>query len=218
MENLNENILGDFDKIKSQFKELKAERQVLASRKEREEKKKEELESRLDNAEKGLAIIQSVAKDTQQNLRFHFSKLVTSSLKAVSLEWPDFDVEFVIRRNRTECDLYFDEFGTRQHPIESSGGGPKDVASFGLRCAYWALKKNRRVLVLDEPFRNVSPDLQRAVSDMVKGVSKTLGIQIVMVSHQDDINISADKTFSVVKTGKVSRITEGELGAVTEES
>lgn len=218
MENLNENILGDFESIKSRFEELKAERQVLASRKKREEKKREELEVRLDNAEKGLAIIQIVAKDTQQNLRFHFSKLVTSSLKATTPEWPEFDVEFVIRRNRTECDLYFVEYGHRQHPMESSGGGPKDIASFALRCAYWALKKNRRALVLDQPFGNVSSDLQRAVSIMVKSVSEMLKIQIIMVSHQDDINISADKTFSVVKTGKISKVTEGELGAVTEES
>jgi len=83
-----------------------------------------------------------------------------------------------------------------------------DVTSFALRVAFWALKKNRPIMVLDEPFPNVSPDLQYKVSEMVKFVSEKLGLQIIMVSHAENINVAANKTFVVSKKGKVGFINE----------
>ena len=44
--------------------------------------------------------------------------------------------------------------------------------------------------------------------EMLKMVSEKLGVQIIMVSHQDDINISADKTFLAKKVGKVTTLEE----------
>jgi len=73
---------------------------------------------------------------------------------------------------------------------------------------FWSLNKNRPSFALDEPFRNVSPDLQHKVSDMLRMVSEKLGVQIIMVSHQEDINISADKTFLTRKEGKVTILEE----------
>jgi len=164
------------------------------------------LESRQANAWKAHAIIQEVALRTQQNLEFHLSNPVTLALKAVNPEWPEFKARISIRRGKTECDLLFCENGNEQHPMDSSGGGPKDIASFALRIAYWSLKRNRRTFVLDEPFRNVSPDLQEVTSEMVKMISEKLGIQIIMISHQDDINVAADRTFLNVKKGQRSTV------------
>jgi len=163
-------------------------------------------ESRLANAWKAHAIIQEVALKTQQNLEFHFSKPVTTALKAVNPNWPEFIAKITLRRGKTECDLLLKENDNEQEIMESCGGGVKDVASFALRIAYWALKKNRRTFVLDEPFRNVSPDLQEVTSDMIKMISEKLNIQIIMISHQEDINVSADKTFINEKIGKTSKI------------
>jgi DNA repair exonuclease SbcCD ATPase subunit len=197
-----------FDDVVERFQAIKIKKLSLEDRIESLKKQHQEQKKRQEDAEKSLIIIQIIAQDTQQNLEFHISNLVTTAIQSVDPSWPEFVARIVIRRNRTECDLLFKEHGVEQRPQDSSGGGPKDVASFALRISYWSLKKNRNSFLLDEPFRNVSPDLQERVSDMVKMVSEKLNIQIIMISHQDEINIAADKTFFNVKKGKVAKVTE----------
>ena len=41
---------------------------------------------------------------------------------------------------------------------------------------------------------------------MVKMVSRRVKLQIIMISHQDDINIAADRTFLNVKKGGKSEV------------
>ncbi len=165
-------------------------------------------ETRYQSSKKARVIIQNVAQETQKNLEFHLSHLVTTALAAVFPENIEFVARIEVRRGQTECDLLFKEHGQEYDPLEGSGFGPVDVASFALRVTFWSLKKNRPTFVLDEPFRNVSPDLQHKVSDMLKMVSEKLGLQIIMVSHQEDVNVSADKTFVARKEGKVTSLEE----------
>ena len=164
--------------------------------------------TRYEASKKASVIIQNVAQETQKNLEFHLSHLVTTALAAVFPEDIEFVARIEVRRGQTECDLLFKEHGQEYNPLEGSGFGPVDVASFALRVTFWTLKKNRPCFVLDEPFRNVSPDLQHKVSDMLKMVSEKLGLQIIMVSHQEDVNVSADKTFVARKEGKVTSLEE----------
>jgi len=163
---------------------------------------------RLKSSEKALIIVQEVAKETQKALEYRISNLVTTALSAVLPEPPEFVVRFEIRRNQTECDLLIKEGDFEQRPADGSSGGSIDIASFALRIARWSLNKNRPVFLLDEPFRNVSPDLQHKVSDMLKMISEKLGIQILMVSHAQNINVSANKTFLTHKSGEKSIIEE----------
>lgn len=197
-----------FAQIKESFQESKArksllEEQLLGLRAEYQSQKNRE-----EHGEKARIIFQTVAKKTQSNLEYHISKLVTTAIRSVV----PYDIEFIVRfeerRNKTECDLLFKEYGVEYRPIDGAGFGSVDVAAFAVRIAFWSLKKNRASMVLDEPFRNVSPDLQYKVSDMLQMISSKLGIQIIMVSHQEDVNLSANKTFIVSRKGKISSVKE----------
>ena len=89
---------------------------------------------------------------------------------------------------------------------ESDGGGPLDVSAFALKVVSWTLDKNRPTLLLDEPFKFVSPDLQDKVSSMLRLMHDKLSMQIIMVSHAENINVAADRTFVVEKKGGVSNV------------
>lgn len=168
----------------------------------------ERQEQRKESADKALAIIQKVALDTQRNLEAHFSYLPTLAMKAVTEEWPEFEAKMVIRRGQTECDLMFVEGDSKQPPLKSAGGGPINVTSFVLQPAYWVLRKNRPTFLLDEPFKDVSPDLQEKVGEMLPLIRDKLHLQLIVVSHQEDVNINADKTFHVTKRNGVSHVRE----------
>lgn len=195
-----------FSEIQRKYHELKTAQESIRQQYDSLQVKKEQTERKIEDGNRALAIIQEVAKQTQERLEFHISSLVTTAIEAVDPDWPEFVVKITIRRNRTECDLLFREEGVDQRPKDSSGGGVKDIASFALRIAYWSLKKNRPTFILDEPFRNVSPDRQDKVSEMLKMVCDRLGLQIIMVSHAEDINIAANRTFHNSKKGKKSEV------------
>ena len=207
---------GDMDRQQIQkFKSIKAtvedditRRSILREQRATLTTEIANLQLRMTSADKARVIIQNVAKETQQNLEFHISKLVTTALNSVFPDEIQFVTRIEIRRKKTECDLLFEEFDQEYNPLKGSGYGPVDVASFALRISFWSLNRNRPTMILDEPFRNVSPDLQYKVSEMLKMISKRLGIQVIMVSHQKDINIAADKTFLATKVGKVTEIKE----------
>ena len=199
--------LTAYETIKVSFRnslneKIAASRNLLMYRSELEENS-----VRYENALKARALIQEISQQTQKELEFHISNLVTL---AISIVFPDENINFVVRfekrRNKTECDLLFEENGNEYKPLEGSGYGTVDVAAFALRLALWSLNPSMEIMILDEPFRDVSPDLQDRVGEMVKSLSDKLGLQIIMVSHAEDVNIQADKTFVIKKKNGISYI------------
>jgi DNA repair exonuclease SbcCD ATPase subunit len=157
------------------------------------------------NIDEALLIIQEVAKQTQQELEYHISDIVSTALASVFDDPYEFKVEFVIRRGKTEADLYFIKDKERLDPMSASGGGAVDIASFALRIALWNLVKDKvsNTIVLDEPFKWLSRDLQPKAGEMLAMLSKKLGIQFLIVTHNQDIIESADKVFNVeIKNGR----------------
>lgn len=163
----------------------------------------------LHQHEQAREIIREVGMITQQQLQYHISDITSLALEAVFPEPYKLEVEFVQRRNKTECDLYFTRDGLKADPQTASGGGAVDIAAFALRIASWSMQvpKTRNVIILDEPMRFVSADLQANASAMLKEISEKLGIQFIIVTHNEVLTSYADRVFKVsIKRGK-SKVT-----------
>jgi DNA repair exonuclease SbcCD ATPase subunit len=158
--------------------------------------------------EEAREIIREVGLKTQQQLQYHISDLTTLALEAVYDEPYQLVAEFVQRRNKTECDLLFERGGERMDPLAASGGGAVNIAAFALRVASWSMQRPRsnNVLVLDEPFGNVSVDLLPRASEMLQQISSKLGLQLVMVTHAEELIENADRTFRVIIKKGVSQV------------
>ena len=181
--------------------------------------KRDQIQQGIDNAEQFIKekkkdlrrheqareIIREVGLKTQQQLQFHISDITSLALEAVFDNPYKLITEFIQRRNKTECDLYFERDGNRIDPLSASGGGTVDVASFALRVASWSMQRprSRNVLILDEPFRYLSSDLLPKASEMLNQISKKLKLQIIMVTHAEELIENADRVFEVkIKKGK----------------
>lgn len=166
------------------------------------------------NTEQAQIIIQEVAKKTQEQVAFHISGIVSMALAAIFDDPYEFKIRFVTRRGRTEADLLLERDGVEIDPMGAVGGGVIDVVSFALRVALWsiAVPKLRAVLILDEPFKFLSRGYQPKASAMIQEISKKLGIQFIIVSHDPAIIASADKTFQVQIQDGISLISEDENG------
>lgn len=149
--------------------------------------------------EKAREIVRNVGLATQQQLQYNISDITSLALEAVFPNPYQLKVEFVQRRNKTECDLTFVRDDMEIDPIEASGVGVIDVAAFALRIASWSMMRprTRNTIILDEPFRFLSKDYQQQASGMIKELSKRLGLQFIIVTHEEVLADSADKVFQV---------------------
>lgn len=170
-----------------------------------------ELGRQIKASEEAQAILQQVAQLTQEELQFHISELVTLALNAVYGDLYTFKVEFVVRRGKTECDLFFEQDGHIIDPMTASGGGPVDIASFALRIALWNLSqpRSRNTIILDEPFRFLNENVRPQASALFKELSERLGLQIIYVTNEPDLAEAADKVFTVSQRQGVSKVQEG---------
>lgn len=145
----------------------------------------EALQAELQDAEKALVIAQEVAKQTQQELEFRISDIVTASLASIFDDPYEFKVKFDIKRNKTEANLIFLLDGHEVDPLTASGGGVVEIAAFALRIACYLISHPRPmpVLILDEPFKCVSEEYRPKLAELVQTLSHKLGIQVILVTH-----------------------------------
>ena len=196
--------MSDILSLRTKYEQAVGQQNMLKKQLTDTEIRIETQEAHLINCQKARTIIQTVAETTQKKLESHVSNLVTMALAAVFPDPYTFILRFVKRREKTEADLLFVKDGNEGSPMDISGGGPLDVASFALRTATWAIKPTRNVLILDEPFKYVSRDLQSKCSEMVKHLSDKLKLQFLIVSHIPEIIDKADRIFEISMTDKGS--------------
>jgi len=194
--------------IRKRFERLHGEQSQI-EKDIRENKKDIKIQTReFHKHEQAKEIIREVGMKTQQQLQFHISDITSLALEAVFPKPYKLVVEFVQRRNKTECDLYFERGGKQVDPLSSSGGGAIDIAAFALRIASWSLQRphSRATIILDEPLKWIDETLREKGSNMIKEVSDKLGIQFIIVTHDPMLTKFADKVFEVRQKRKVSKI------------
>jgi len=162
-------------------------------------------QERASNLEKAREIAQCVLLLTQGRVKTAIEEIVTLALSTVYPEL-SFELEYEIKRNQSEATPWIVENGDRHSPRDEVGGGVLDIVSLGLRLALWALMepKPANIFILDEPAKFLSRDKQPLFSEMLSQLSKTLGVQILIVSHNNAIIDSADKVYKISQSDGIS--------------
>jgi DNA repair exonuclease SbcCD ATPase subunit len=199
--------------LRNKLEQFKGQQKTLISQRDTAIKKSTELSVEISATEEAKAIIQAVAKKTQDKLRSHIEEPVSLAMAAVFDDPYELRLDMVERRGRTECDLIFTKGGKDYDDLMfSGGGGPVDVAAFGLQIAVLAFMKHhaRPLLILDEPLKWLKGgELPERGAMMISQVAKELGITVIMVSHIPEQKAGADKLFHVTMgSNRVSKVKE----------
>jgi len=166
----------------------------------------DDLEDRAKRLTEVKQIIQTVAKDTQANLEEHISSVCSIALESIFEDPYEFKLAYEIKRNRTEARLVLIKDGEEIEPMHGAGGGVVDIVAFALRIALLLLSNNSKVIILDEPFRFLSKDLQPKAGIMLSQLSENLGIQFIMVTHNEAFVEKADTVIEVSQGKGVSQV------------
>jgi DNA repair ATPase RecN len=144
--------------------------------------------------------LQVIAAQTQSIVEKKLSKLVTSALHTVYPENPyNFILRFEKKRNATECKLLFEKNEQEFNPLEESGGGPIDIASIALLISFIMIEKKNPIIILDEPMKHMSKKRSIIAAKFLKSICENLGLQIIMVTHLDEIILHAHKSFEIIE-------------------
>lgn len=198
----------DAKELRAKFERLQGKKALLKEQLKKERSILIKNQSSLHLHEQARQVIKEVAQITQEQITFHVSDVTTMAMESVFPDAYKLEIEFVQRRNKMECDLYFVRRGERSNPLDASGGGAVDVASFALRIASWSLSQPAisKTIILDEPMRFLSDNYQEKASTMLKEVSRQLGIQFIIVTHETTLTSYADNVFEVAIRKGVSKV------------
>ena len=144
-----------------------------------------------DDALGALRIFQQTAEIIQQKAHRQISYVVTRCLAVVFDDPYQFQIQFEQKRGRTEARLQFVRRGlVLQDPLDESGGGVVDIASFALRLASLILSRpqRRRCLILDEPFKFVHPPERRPrIVKMIQMLADEFDVQFIIVTGIEEL-------------------------------
>lgn len=192
----------EIDTIKELVKTAEGMKLQIGKEKAKEETKINALKSALELTEQAQIFLQKVAKETQSQLKLRIEDIVNLALETCFPSEYTFRINFNISRGKTEAELVFEDQKTGREidPINASGGGVVDLTAFALRIASYTLERNSdNVIILDEPFRFLSRDLQSRAGEIIKTLSEKMGLQIILVTHIPELIDRADSVFEVKK-------------------
>lgn len=190
--------MDDINYYKTLYEQSIGKRNILLKRIKDDNEKINSLKLRIDKTEKAQLFLQIAAKEVQSNIKYHIEDMVQLPIDSCFPDKYKFQLDFIPKRNKTEANLNFFENNRIIDPMSASGGGLVNVACFAIRIAAWSLSKTNPIILLDEPFANLSENLQFKAGEILRELSEKLGFQIILITHNKNSMMEiADKVFEV---------------------
>jgi DNA repair exonuclease SbcCD ATPase subunit len=143
-------------------------------------------------------VLQKISQSQQAFLQGKLESLVSYALTTIFGKTYQFQAVFDVRGNQTELSFKVaDENGNFQDLKRSHGGGLISVVAFLLRVIVLLSvgSEYRRLLVLDEPFVQLSEEYLPAFTGFLKDFTKQADLQIVMITHNEELRSVGDKVY-----------------------
>jgi hypothetical protein len=197
-------IIQDYRK---KVDDLKSKRDLLFQQKKSKEEQVATKKDYVENLIKAKYTLSQVQLLTQKKFTGYVEQLVTHVIQQIYERDIKFIVNFEMRRGKFECDLLVAEGNNEPYqPENETGGGLLDIISLALRIVMWSLKlpRSRKLLLLDEPFRNLLGDddqVARRALVVLNELSKKLEMQMIMNTHFTSIADLADKSWIIKHDG-----------------
>lgn len=183
--------------------DVKAKKRLLLEKKEEKSTEIDALKVLVDDLTDAQEVMNITGTLAQEEFEGFIESMVTEALQVVFGSGYAFEIETKVVRNQPETYLYVVEDGVRT-PIKDDmvGGGLLDLVSMVLRVVVWSISKHRTrpVMILDEPGKNMDRRKINQLVEMIRKFHELLGLQFIIVTHDDKIIEMADRAFLVERT------------------
>ena len=177
----------------------KGKKQLLQDQIEENKITKKEKERYSKSLKRARELVAEVSSALQLQVKEELEIVVTKAIQSV-YDFPyEFVVDLEVKRNKSEARLLVKD-GEREPfvPKDDKGCGMIDVISLALRLVMRALEEpqSRNILILDEPGKWTGV-LINEFGQMLREISQSLGTQIIMVTHDQELIDHSDKCWKV---------------------
>jgi DNA repair exonuclease SbcCD ATPase subunit len=146
--------------------------------------------------QKGAEVIKNWLEDLLRSNVDSIASLVTTALRHIIYDQQlTFRIIQEPKYNRLAMRFSIEEDGVEADPMSSFGGGAAVVASFVLRVAIMARLKMSNLLLLDESMFALANRYVPSAADFMKQLSEETGINIFMVTHNDEFMSNAHLSY-----------------------
>lgn len=191
------------------------EAKALARRGTSLESKINELKIQIVVHDKAIQLLTSIGEERQETAQRQIETLVTRGLQTIFGNTYSFHLVQSVKNKRPEVELIIRSTLSRGRIIDTPimgarGGGVTEVVGVLLRIVILLLdKKDKDIpLILDEPLSHLSVDHLAPMAEFLRELVNYTGIQIIMVTHQREFGVYADKVYEFTLADGVTKAKE----------
>lgn len=147
-----------------------------------------------------------IAKLTQSDVTEYLESTVSLAIDVIPSDEPQsLLAQFETRRNQQELDLYYQEGDEEPVLIDSKldliGNSVEEIIAYASKLCTWSVMNPRPApfQAHDEPFRALKAENIGNVLKFVKEIQEELGLQMLILTHREDIASIADRVFYLDK-------------------
>ena len=190
-------------KVESQTEILNKKRKTL-----------EENQKSLEVQDEALEALNAISKLSEEHsIRRHIERILKDVSKTLFGE-DTFEFRFIRRKLRNQQEVHIYKVQTKdgesyQIPISATAGGSRDIVDALIRILVLKnFPEDKRVLVLDEPMKNLSKDLQRDFFSFIARLCREFKIQIIMITHEPEYIEAIENNISFQHDGNRTIVNE----------
>ncbi len=197
-----DSLVDKVRRVRRNIDRLSGEARLVATQGKQAQQEIAELEAQIELHERVSAVLSSIGEERQTTAQTRVEDLVTHGLQTVFGSELSFHIvqtrrgkavtaEFLVRTTLADGKVIDTDV------MSARGGGLAAVVGFLLRLVVLLLSKQRQetVLILDEPFTHLSKEYVPLMAEFLRELADKTGIQILLVSHQDELTEVADKRY-----------------------
>jgi len=193
---MNSNFPSRFDQLRKNIARIDSYREILRSQIADSESKTVQFKYSADLNQKCSEVFKQWLEDLLKINVDSISDLATNGLKHVIDDQSlTFRIKQELKYNRLSMKFVIEENEIEGDPMTSFGGGAVLVASFILRLAIMARMKMANLLLLDESMHALAIRYIPAAAEFMKHLSEQTGINILMVTHNEEFMSNAHTAY-----------------------
>jgi len=144
-------------------------------------------------------IVIELAKQSQLSVKKHIENIVTHALKTVYDDEFKFIMEIEQKRDQQEIKFFVKTKSGALLELRKdvTAAGVLDISSLGLKLAIYSLDADSiPIMFYDEPMKNLG-DMITLGGKVLKSISKSMGIQSFIITHDDRLKEIGDKIYLI---------------------
>jgi DNA repair exonuclease SbcCD ATPase subunit len=181
---------------------------MLEAQQQTHEQQKTELAARKDIKVKAGDVLDRLENTWRGRYEQALAALGSQGLSAVFDKKMEVVLESTKKRGAASMDIALITDGLRTRIKGAKGGSVAQVLAVLLRLllALSGRPAMRPLLMLDEPFSQVSADLRPALCAMLQETTRRLNFQMLFTAHEDELLDAADVAYMVHPGGRVEQL------------